>query len=56
MRAISDGLTLICQCEGRNFGVPQNLIGPHSQVRVVGDFGILIVAAWFARDHERPIG
>ena len=55
VRAVTDGLALICQCEGRNFGVPQSLIGPHSQVRAVGDFGMLTVPAWFAREQGLPI-
>ena len=55
VRAVTDGLRLICQCEGRNFGVPHRLIGIHSQVRFVGDVGMLIVPAWFAREQWLPI-
>jgi hypothetical protein len=51
VRAISVGLTLICEMGGRRFGVPRQLILAGSQVCSVGDSGTLLVPAWFAEEQ-----
>jgi hypothetical protein len=44
VRAISNGLALICEVDGRRFGVPTYEIDPTSEVRRPGDVGMLVVA------------
>ena len=43
VHAVSDGLVLICDVDGRRFGVPLNRIARHSEVRQVGDRGRLVI-------------
>ena len=51
VRAISDGLALICELpDGRRVGVPKALIEPASEVRQVGDYGMLLIPVVLARD------
>jgi hypothetical protein len=53
VRAISDGLTLMCElADKRRVGVPLQMIGSRSEVRRPGDVGTLAVPRWFATDHE----
>lgn len=45
VRAISDGLSLMCEMEGgRRIAIPLYEIGPGSEVRRPGDFGTLVVS------------
>ena len=48
--AISDGLALICEVNGRRFGVPLNLISSTSEVKQPGDRGRLVIPERLAFD------
>jgi hypothetical protein len=49
VRAISDGLELLCEINGQRRGIPNDAIGSGSQVREPGDFGVLVVSREFAQ-------
>jgi hypothetical protein len=49
VRAVSDGLVLLCEINGRRIGIPTHEIGSGSQVREPGDFGVLVVSREFAQ-------
>ena len=48
VRAVSDGLVLMCEAHGKRFGVPLNQIAPQSQVHRPGDYGTLVIHREFA--------
>jgi hypothetical protein len=48
--AISDGLALICEVNGRRCGVPLRLISWTSEVKSPGDRGRLVIPAQLAVD------
>jgi hypothetical protein len=51
VRAISDGLALICELpDRRRIGVPQLAIDPSSQVQRPGDHGVLVISNQLAID------
>jgi hypothetical protein len=50
VRAVSDGLTLICEIGTRRHSVPHHLIRIGSEVRKFGDRGRLVIPQSLARD------
>ena len=47
-RAVSDGLALVCEVDGRRVGIPGAFIQPDSEVRKPGDYGKLRIPRWLA--------
>ena len=43
-RALSDGLVLLCEADGRRFGVPRHLVAPQREVQQPEDHGRLSIA------------
>jgi hypothetical protein len=52
--AISDGLTLICEIDGRWHGIPRRTIRADSQVHEPGDRGTLVIVDWLAEARVQP--
>jgi chemotaxis protein histidine kinase CheA len=49
VRAVSRGLSLVCEIRGRRFAVPFNEIEEASRVQKPGDYGTLIIRTEAAR-------
>ena len=47
---VSDGPVLVCETQGRRFGIPPAYIGPGSEVYAAGDRGRLVLPGQVARN------
>ena len=44
VRALSEGIALVCQVQGHRAGVPKDEIMAESHVRKPGDYSVLVIA------------
>ena len=52
VRAVSDGLSLVCIVAGRRVGIPLSFIRAGSEVRRQGDWGKLRIPRWLATNLQ----
>ena len=50
VHVLNEGQALVCEYQGRRFGLPPHLILEGSEVHGAGDVGRLVVPAWFAEE------
>jgi len=52
VRALAEGIDLVCQVNGRQVRVARNAIAPESHVRKAGDYGALVISREMAQQLQ----
>jgi hypothetical protein len=49
VRALAEGIDLVCEVKGRRVRIARNAIAPESHVRKAGDYGALVISRELAQ-------
>ena len=49
VRALAEGIDLVCEVKGRRVRIARNAIAPESHVRKAGDYGSLVISRALAQ-------